>query len=103
MDLGLADALHAKRAFLHDAPLADRDIGIVDELLEGVLVMVEIEPVETPDLVGAIVRAEPRPDAAVVDHLVETVFAVHGRIDGADVFARRALAVLAEHRLNGDQ
>ena len=39
-----------------------------------------VEPVEAPHLVRAVVRAEPRADAAVVDHLVEAVGAVHGRV-----------------------
>ncbi len=99
----LADALHAERALLHHTALADGDVRVVDQLLDGVLAAMEVEPVEAPHLVRAVVRAEPRADAAVVDHLVQTILAVDGRVDGADVLARRLLAVLAEHRLRGDR
>ncbi len=56
----------------------------------------EIEP---PHLVGAVVRAIPRPHAAVVDHVVEAFVAVNRGLHRADVLARRVLAVHAQDRL----
>src|SRR5690606_12119682 len=80
VDLCSADALHAVGALFHHPALPYRDRGVVDHFqrlrLLGVVVSEEIE---TPDLVGAVVRAEPRADAAVVDHFVEPIRAVHGR------------------------
>src|SRR5690606_20370961 len=100
LDLGGANSLHAVGAFFHHAPLPDRDFGIVHHLECLWLVRnVVSEIVEAPDLVGAVIGAEPRADAAVVDHLVEPIRAVHGGVDRANVFAGRHLAVLAEHRL----
>ena len=64
--------------------------------------LVVVEPVEAADLVRAVVRAEPRADAAVVDHLVEPVGAVRRREHRAHVLAGRVLAVLAQHRLVHD-
>src|SRR5262249_33166425 len=43
--------------------------------------------------------AKTRADAAVVDHVVEAIGAVHRGLDRANVFARRILAVHARHRL----
>ncbi len=57
------------------------------------------EEVEPADLVRAVVRAVPRADAAVVDHLVQPLGAVHRGVDRADDFARRVLAVHAGHGL----
>src|SRR5207244_352189 len=58
-----------------------------------------VVPVEPPDLVRAVVRAVPRPDAAVVDLLVEALGAGRGGEHGAHGLARRVAAVLAHHRL----
>src|SRR6185503_7649357 len=90
---------HAVRALLHHAAIAHGDVRVGAELAERI-VRLEIEPVEPADLVRAVVRAEPRADAAVVGHLVQTLEAVRGRRDRAHVFARRLLAVLARHRLD---
>ena len=53
------------------------------------------EEIEPPHLVRAVVRAIPRADAAVVDHVVEPLGAVHRRADGTDQFARSVLALHA--------
>src|SRR3954471_1600274 len=98
-DVGGADPLHAVRALLHHAAAADGDARVVLELPRARRPFGEVEPVEPPDLVRAVVRAEPRADAAVVDHLVEPVGAVLGRVDRTDVLAGRVRAVLAQHRL----
>ena len=58
-----------------------------------------LEEVEAAHFVRAVVRAVPRADAAVVDHVVQALGAVDGRPDRADQFARRVLAVHARHRL----
>ena len=53
-------------------------------------------------LVGTVVRAVARPDAPVVDHHVEALAVVNGRGHGADLLARRILALHAWHRLEHD-
>src|SRR6185369_10667550 len=65
-DVGGADPLHAVRALLHHAAAADRDTGVVLEPERLGRALGEVEPVEPPDLVRAVVGAEPRADAAVV-------------------------------------
>ena len=55
--------------------------------------------VEAAHLVGTVVGAEPRADAAVVDHDVQALLVVHRGADGTDDLARRLLAVLAQHGL----
>src|SRR5262249_4021017 len=55
--------------------------------------------VEAPDLVRAVVRAVAGADAAVVDHVVEAVAAVHRRRHRADHLAGGVLALHARHRL----
>ena len=62
-------------------------------------VVVVLEEVETPHLVGAVVRAIAGADAAVVDHVVEALGAVHRGGDGADHLAGRLLALHAGHGL----
>ena len=100
-DLGFADTLDAERALLHHAAFAHRDIGILCHQLGFAETGVVIEPVEATNLVGTVVRAEARADAPVVNHLVETIGAVHGRFNRTDVLARRLLAVLTQHGLWG--
>src|SRR5690606_26654143 len=100
-NLRRADALHAVRAFLHHAALPHGDLGISLHA-RGRLVARVLEVVEAAELVGTVVRAEPRPDAAVVDHLVQAVGAVNGGVHRTHVLAGRHLAVLAEHRLMHD-
>src|SRR6185369_1243919 len=102
LDLPLVDALDAVRALLHDAAPAHGDVGVRQhpqarraELFRPV---VEVEPAH---LVGTVVRAVLRPDAAVVDHVVQAFRAVHGRADRTDQLARRVLAVHARDRLEG--
>src|SRR5664280_1838210 len=57
------------------------------------------ERVLEPDLVRAVVRAVPGPDAAVVGHLVDAFLAVRRRGDGADDLAGSLLAVHAHDGL----
>ena len=65
----------------------------------GVVEILVQQEVEAPDLVRAVVRAIPRADAAVVDHVVQAFVAVHRRRHRADHFARRVLALLTRQRL----
>src|ERR1035437_3831112 len=93
-------ALDAVVAFFHDALLADRDVRVREEREDGeVLVLVVVVEIETPHLVGAVVRAVLRSDAAVVGHLVDAFLAVGRGGDGADDFAGRLLAVHAHDGL----
>ena len=55
----------------------------------------EIEKIETADLIGAVIGAVSGPNAAVVRHLVETFLAMGGGIHRTDLFARGIVAVLA--------
>src|SRR5262249_55665014 len=101
-DARALDALHAVAALLHDPPRADGDVGVLRHL-DGLVAPVGVEEVvETPDLVGTVVRAVARADAAVVDHVVEALAAVHGGIHRAHDLARRVFAVHARHRLVDD-
>src|SRR3984893_10252070 len=63
------------------------------------LLLRESEIVESAHFVGAIIRTEPGPDAAVVDHHIEPLGIVHGRTYRTDDLARRLLAVHAQDRL----
>src|SRR5439155_19193036 len=57
-----------------------------------------VEPVEVAHLVGAVVGAITRADAAVVDLPVEPVGRVIGGVHGTDRLAGRVAALLAQHR-----
>src|SRR5690606_36186773 len=99
-DLDLLDALHAEGALFHDATTAHRDFRIESHRLElgswvirpcvrghAVALNIVVAVVEAPDLVGAVVRAIPGPDTAVVHHVVLTLAGVHCRADGANLLA----------------
>src|SRR5258706_4672118 len=71
LDAALGNALHAVGALLHHAARAHADFRVAHHLeLRRRPVLVE-EEVETPYLPRAVVRAIPRPDAAVVHHVVQ--------------------------------
>src|SRR5438270_13260051 len=93
------DALHAVRALFHDAAAAHGDVGVHAHPAGAAHVAVVLEEVETAHLVRAVVAAIPRADAAVIGHLVQSLVAVDGGVDRADVLARRGLAVHAAERL----
>src|SRR5207237_10668439 len=61
--------------------------------------LVVIEEIESPHLVGAVVRAKSCADAAVVSHDVESVLAMKSCVGRTNGVARRLLAMLARHRL----
>ena len=63
------------------------------------LVLGITEEIEAPHLVRAVVRTEPRADAAVVDHQVEAGMIVHRGVYRTHDLARRLLAMHARHRL----
>ena len=90
-----ADALHAERAFFHDAVLPDRDVGI--QLFRQRLVPVRVEPIELPGGIGAIVPTVTDSDAAVVDLRVEPFGRMIRRVHRTDRLAGRIVAMLAEH------
>src|SRR5262249_7556524 len=93
-DLGAADTLAAAWALLHRAAGPHRDFGVPAHREPSVGAGI-VEEVEASHLVGAVVRAEARADAAVVDHQVEAVGIVDCRLDRADHLARRLLAMHA--------
>ena len=61
--------------------------------------LVVVVEVESTHLVGTVVRAIARADAAIVGHDVQSLLVVHGGVDGTDLFTRSDLAMLAHHRL----
>src|SRR6202035_3518205 len=93
------DALDAVGALLHDAPHAHRDVGVLQHLEHRHVVVGEAQEVEAPHLVGAVVRAVARPHAAVVDHVVQPLVAVHRGRHRADHLAGGDLALHAGDRL----
>ena len=98
LDLGGHQALDAETALLHDAAAAHRDIGVERQALDLAGVGVG-PPIEAANFVRAIVGAVAGAHAAVVDLLVQALFAVHGGQHRADVFARCVVALLAQHGL----
>jgi hypothetical protein len=98
-DLGLADALQAEGALLHDAPGAHRDLGVVRHLGDAAFVTVKIEEVEPPDLVRAVVGAVPCADATVVHHDVQAFVVVGGGGHRTDLLTRRIFTMVAGYRL----
>src|SRR5437763_1237130 len=100
LDLCELDALDAVGALLHHAARAHTDFGVAHHLVAGRVPVLIEEEVEAPDFVRAVVRAVARADAAVVDHVVRALGAVHGGVDGADAIARRVFAV---HTGNGHE
>ena len=102
IDLHPIDPLRAVGALLHDAPRANRDVRVHRELEDVGRVLGEVEEIEAAHLVGTVVRAVAGPDAPVVDHHVEALPVVDGRGHGADLLARRILAVHAGNGLEDD-
>src|SRR5207245_3427857 len=91
---------HAAGAFLHDAAAAYRHFWIASQPQDfGVEIRVGQE-IEAPHLVRAVVGTVARADAAVIDHIVEAVTAVHGGRYRADELAGCVFAVHARHRLH---
>src|SRR5271166_3185291 len=99
LDARIGDALNAVGAFLHDAAHAHRDFRIALRLEAlGILVAV-LQEIEAAHLVGTVVRAKSRADAAVVDLQVESLGIVDRRFDRADDLAGRLLAMHAGYGL----
>src|SRR5262249_4660651 len=98
-DSSVVDALHAVRALFHHASAANRHFWIAHQLERRRLPILEAQEVESPHFIRAVVRAVARPDAAVVDHVVQAFLAVHGRAYRANFFARCVFALLARHGL----
>ncbi len=95
LDLRALDPLHAERALLHHADLAQRNVRV--ELQLERLVPRWVEEVEEADVVRAGVGAVARADAAVVHLRVEPVRGVMARVGGTHRLARRVVALLAHH------
>src|SRR5438094_4639488 len=96
-DLHRIDPLDAVSTFFHDAAAAHGDIGIPQAIQAGRRPIGEEQEIEAPYLVGAVVGAIPRADAAVVDHFVEALGTMHGGSYRADQLTRRVFAVHARH------
>src|SRR6185295_8367170 len=64
--------------------------------------LVVIEEIEAPDLIGAVVGAISRSNATVVGHDIQALLVMHGGVDGANTFAGSILAMLAKHGLGDD-
>ena len=100
---GRVDPLHAVGALLHHPAATDGHVrGSSRRLGRCLALRPVVEEIKPADLVGAVVGAVARADAAIVDHVVQSLAAVHGGSDRADDLARRILAVHARHRLVED-
>src|SRR3954462_3075455 len=99
VDARVVDALDAVGALLHHAAAADGHVRVAQRLEARRLPVLVEQEVEAPHLVGAVVRAVARADAAVVDHVVQAFRAMRRRADRADQLARRVLALHAGDRL----
>jgi hypothetical protein len=75
------------------------DVGIAHEFELRRFPVLEEQEVEAAHLVGTVIRAVARSDAAVVDHVVQAFAAVDGRLHGTNQFAGSVLALHAGHRL----
>src|SRR5690606_32203003 len=93
------DPLHTIGAFLDHASPACSDVRIMDLVRSLGRPLVIVEPIETPNFVGAVVRACPRADTPAVDHLIEPFAGVHRRVHRANNFTRRFFAMHAKHGL----
>ena len=102
VDLHPIDPLRTVGALLHDAPRADRDVGVHRELEDVGRVLGEVEEIEATYLVGTVVRAIAGADAPVVDHHVEALPVVDGCGHRADLLAGSILAVHARNGLEDD-
>ena len=58
-----------------------------------------IEEIKPAHFVRTVVRTVSSADTAVISHYVESVLAVNGRVDRANGFTWRILAMLTGHRL----
>src|SRR5579875_530119 len=104
------DALNAVHAFLHHTAPAHRNIRIENQLLyligpteEVVIeVIIVVEEVKSAHLIGAVVGAIAGSNAAVIDHLVDTLYAMLRRPYRAHIFARRLFTLHARYRLEVD-
>src|SRR5207245_7313398 len=90
------DPLDAERALFHHADAPYRDVWI--QLLAERRRPPVSRPVESPDFVRAVVRAETRTDASYVYLGVQPLGIVIRRVDGTHRLARRVVALLAQHR-----
>src|SRR5580704_11797991 len=97
--LGGIDALDAVSALLHHASAADRHIGIT-HAVQALRFEIRIQQeIEAAYLIRAVVRTIARAHAAVVNHLINAVAAMHRRGNRADQLTRCVLALHARHRL----
>src|SRR5439155_4951951 len=102
--LRAADPLHAEGALLHHAFLPHRDVRIEEHVervgpaLPLTAPLGVIVPVEVAHLVGTVVGAVARADAAVIDLAVQAVGRVVRGVHRAHRLAGRVAALLAQHR-----
>src|SRR5262249_53326160 len=91
-----ADALNAERTFLHYPRTTHGDVWIELEMERRR--PVGLEPIETANLVRAVVVAVARADTAVVDLAVQPLLSMVRCVHWTDGLARRVVTLLAEHR-----
>ena len=95
----LIDALDTISTLLHDAAASHRHVGITHHLVLRRFPILEEQEVKAPHLVRTVIRAVPRAHAAVVNHVVQALGAVHGGTDRTNQLTRRVLALHAGYRL----
>ena len=93
------DTLRAIGALLHHAARAHGDIGILGRVQRRILGRAIVEEIEAPHLVGTEAGAGPRPDAPVIDHLIDAFGTVGSGMHRTPHLAGRLLAMHARHRL----
>src|SRR5258706_9640065 len=95
----LTNSLHAERAFLHHALSAHGHVGIelpVQRLGESVLRtggLAVTKPIEVANLVGTVVGAVPRSDAAIVDLNIQSIGRVISRVHRTHRLTRSVAAL----------
>src|SRR5215213_10920891 len=98
LNFRVLNTLHAVSALLHHATAPHGHLRIAHQLISRRGPVLVKEEIEAAYLVRAVVRTIFRPDAAVVNHVVQAFGTVHGRVDRTNRLARRVLAVHARHR-----
>src|SRR5579883_1077246 len=104
IDPGSVDPLDTVGALFHHPALADGDVWIVQQFEARSRVVGILVKVEATDLPGAVVRAIPGTNAAVVYHVVQAFVAVNGGSNRTNQLTWSILTLHAGNRLGeGDR
>src|ERR1019366_8339453 len=92
-DPRVGDALHAVRALFHHTAHAHRHLRIALRLEAFRVLVGVLEKIKAAHLVGTVVRAKPRADAAVIHLQIQSLRIVDRRFDRANGLAGHPLEV----------